>query len=150
MNKERPVPPQVSQWDFLLGDVHCVGSGDDPAVMTMRTVPMLNGHYLLSEGTGPGSQSVGRIFGWDPTAELLTEHFFSDMGGSGSSTSPGWREGELVVTGTFRFAGVGERTVRDVFRLTGEDEFTIEAQSLTDQEWVTVDRFSCRRKRTAG
>jgi hypothetical protein len=150
MTSELLLEPRIRQLDFLLGDVHCVSSGETPVEMTMHTVPMLNGHYLMSEGRGPGPQAVGRIFGWDPTTEEFTEYFFSDMGGHGFATSPGWQDGQLVMTGSFRFAGIGERRGRDYFRRVGADDFTIESQAGTDAGWKTVQTFSCHRTKTLG
>lgn len=148
-----PNPPeQLRQLDFLLGHVECVGrprpDGAPPTVMRMHGVPTLGGHCYQVDVTWPGAAAGRWTFGWNPVDGEFGVHYVADSGSRGTGSSPGWRDGELVVTGHYAVAELGaHRYVRDVFRRLDDDRFVSDSsvRATPDEEWRPLDIYECRR-----
>ncbi|GAA1306585.1 hypothetical protein [Saccharothrix xinjiangensis] len=148
-----PAPPeQLRALDFLLGHNECVGrprpDGSPPTVMHMHGTPALGGSHLQVDVTWPGTMAGRWTFGWNPVDGELGVHYIADSGSRGSGSSPGWRDGELVVTGHYAVVELNaHRYVRDVFHRIDDDHFVSRsyARATPEEEWRPIDVFECHR-----
>jgi hypothetical protein len=155
----RPAPPQIAALDFLLGSYHCAelpAPGITPADLRLETRKALGGHaYDLTARILP-DQLLGRAtLIWDPVNGQFVSHYVDDWGSYGVSTSPGFQDGSLTLTGSIEQVLAPSATgqapgitlgLRDVYTVLGRGHFS-EVQTVTVPDGRTVTHsYDCTRR----
>ncbi|MEU1022029.1 DUF1579 family protein [Streptomyces sp. NPDC005904] len=146
-----PPSERMRELDFLLGTLRCLFATG--SLRTARVRPILGGHYYQLDLTQVRERKSGRVrgswvLGWDRVDGRFVSYYFDDAGMRGTSTSPGWRQGHFVLTGTYAL-GESQRPVaikRDITRVD-EDRFTIREHIEKNGTWELLDTQDCHRKR---
>lgn len=148
-----PVPPeQLHQLDFLLGSIECIGrqspDGSERTVMHMHGEPTLGGHYYNVDLSWPGTMEGRWIFGWNPLDAEFNVYYIANSGSQGTATSPGWKNGKFVVTGSYAvLERNAQRVVRDVFSMGDDGHFVVHTFVWPEvgDEWKLIDVLDCQR-----
>ncbi|MBM7171047.1 DUF1579 family protein [Streptomyces sp. G44] len=154
----RPVPTggpppseRMHELDFLLGSLRCLFRTGP--IRTARVRPILGGHYYQLDLTHVRPRKKERVrgswvLGWDRVDAAFVSYYFDDAGMQGTSTSPGWRDGHFVLTGSFVLGEPARRVaIRSDITRHDEDHFTIEEHIEKNGRWELLDTQDCARKR---
>jgi hypothetical protein len=144
-------PPQLRQLDFLLGDLRCLY--DSGTTLRSRNTTILGGTYLqmnMHAEKALGNRTInGRwILGWDQHRSQFSTYYYDDNLNQGTSTSPGWQNGEFTLIGSYVLAEVPVPiTVKDVFKPITANHFTIVESAEVNGAWQVLNTQDCVRSR---
>lgn len=143
-----PVPPQIKQLDFLLGTLNCVYS--DGTKLTARVKPVLGGTYVqmsIDSTNALGNETINGkwILGWDATDSDFISYYYDNLLNQGTSTSPGWQDGNFTLIGQYVLTGHGHLNLKDEFVPIDANHFTIYESGEFAGAWRLLDTQACVR-----
>jgi len=149
------VNPKVKDLQPFIGTFQCTGTAfaseygpEHPTTATVTGSWALGGawvqiHYVEKKtAKNPHPYEVIALWGYD--AKMFVAGSFDNMGGYGSSQSPGWQGDKLIFTGPMHGGGMSSNA-RDTFTKVGTNEIDHEGAMEVKGKWVKLDSEKCKR-----
>lgn len=149
--------PKVKELQPFIGTFQCTGTTfaspmgpEHPTKATVHGTWTLGGAWLEIRYTetktakNPHPYGVLALWGYDEQPKAFVAGSVDNMGGYGTSQSPGWDGDKLVFTGPMHGGGA-TMNARDTFTRVGKNEIDHEGEMEVNGTWQKLDKETCKR-----
>ncbi|HEX9460131.1 MAG TPA: hypothetical protein VGA84_13345 [Thermoanaerobaculia bacterium] len=149
--------PKLKELQPFIGTFQCTGTGfaspmgpEHPTKATVHGTWTAGGAWLqiryteIKTAKNPHPYDVLALWGYDEEPKAFVAGSVDDMGGYGTSQSPGWEGDKLVFTGPMHGGGVTSKG-RDSFTRVGKNEIDHEGEMEMNGTWQKTDKEVCKR-----
>lgn len=149
--------PKLKELQPFVGTLQCTGTAfaspmgpEHPTKATVTGRWVLGGAWLEIHYTetktakNPHPYDVIALWGYDEQPKAFVAGTVDNMGGYGTSQSPGWDGDKLVFTGPMHGGGAAMNG-RDTFTKVGKNEIDHEGEIEVNGTWQKTDKEVCKR-----